>query len=645
MALFLAPYVLNDKGFPVKLALLVLLWLPTIQALSDVGPPVTPAAKPNVLFILADDLGWMDSTPYGSQYYQTPGLERLAAMGMKFTRAYSASPICSPTRLSLMTGKYPARLNLTGPVGHMPRSHLKSRYSPLPAASYTQVKPPVSARFMPTEEYTLGEAFRDAGYRTGFVGKWHLGLEPEYWPEAQGFDYVFHGAPDAGPGSYFSPYAFKAGTVTNGPRNEYITERATVEAINFIRRAGENPWMLCLWHWAVHAPFQAPQDLIDKYAKLDDPRGHQNNPVMGGMIESLDTSVNTLLDALDSLGLTENTIIVFFSDNGGNLYDEVSGEPPTSNFPLRGGKGTIYEGGTRVPAIIVWPGHTKAGATSDALISSIDMYPTLLEMAGINLTQNHLVDGISITETLRNNERPDRDAIFSHYPHYSIAAKNRPATYVIQGDWKYIRFYDTNGPNGDEPGALYNLAKDMGEQHNLWKDMPNRVAAMDDLITAHLEETQALIPIPNPDYIEGSHSPIYDNPVDSWLPKGPCDIHKENGALRVNSVGSYPRIYSKKLFEADNPATLSFRVKLNNGSRVAFEASDTPDNRWRHAWRKTVNVIDDNNWHEYSVDITELETIRKLRINPGDRPGEAYFDWIRISDSNGRLLISWEFND
>jgi arylsulfatase A-like enzyme len=339
-------------------------------------------------------------------------------------------------------------------------------------------------------------------------------LNPEHWPEAQGFDYVFHGAPDPGPPSYFSPYHFETGTVTNGPEGEYITERATIEAINFIKSVKKGPWMLSLWHWAVHAPFQAPEKLIEKYAQLKDPRGHQNNPTMAGMIESLDTSINDVLDALDDLGLIENTIIVFYSDNGGNMYDEVEGEPATNNYPLRNGKGSIYEGGTRVPAIVVWPGMVEKGAVSDALISSIDIYPTMLDMAGITPRADQLIDGISVTETLKTKKHPERDAIFCHYPHYVVPTGNRPATYIIQEEWKYIRFYDSNGPNGFEPKALYNLAEDIGERNNLYKEMPDKVAAMDALITRHIEDTGGLIPTPNPAYLEGSYNPLYGDRID-----------------------------------------------------------------------------------------------------------------------------------
>jgi len=323
-----------------------------------------PARRPNVIFILADDLGWMDTGVYGSQYYRTPHIDRLAARGVRFTEAYAANPLCSPTRASIMTGLYPARLGITVPAGHL---------APIPddqpllnesAVPWQKVVTPQSRRHLRPEERTIGEVFRDAGYRTGFIGKWHLGLNPEHWPERQGFEFVFHGAPDPGPPSYFSPYRFRAGTVKDGPEGEYITDRVTDEAIGFIDRHRAEPFFLCLWEYAVHAPFQGKQTYIDEFEQVTDPRGQQDCPTMGAMIQSLDESVGRLLDHLDRTGLAEHTILVFMSDNGGNMYDTVDGTTPTNNAPLRGGKANIYEGGVREPCLVVWPGVTQPGPSA-----------------------------------------------------------------------------------------------------------------------------------------------------------------------------------------------------------------------------------------------------------------------------------------
>jgi len=600
------------------------------------------ADRPNVLFILADDMGWMDSSAYGSKYYRTPELDRLMSRGVRFTRAYSASPICSPTRLSCMTGKYPARLKMTGPAGHLPAIPNKP-YMLTAAPRYQQAIAPRSARFLPRDEYTLGEAFQDAGYRTGFVGKWHLGLKKRLWPEAQGFDTVFHGAPDSGPPSYFSPYGFEAGTVTDGPRGEYLTDRATDEAIAFLKDSKDGPWMLCLWHWAVHAPFQAPEELVEKYAGTSDPRGLQKNPTMAGMIESMDASIGVLLDTLDELGLTDDTIIVFFSDNGGSTKEAPPGEPPTSNAPLRNGKGSIYEGGTRVPAAIVWPGVVEAGSTSAALISSIDIYPTLLAMAGIPRKEDHLVDGISLVDTLRTGAPPRRDAIFCHHPRYTIHTKNRPATYVIEGQWKYIRFYDSHGPDGDEPRALYNLAEDVGERNNLWREMPERVAEMDALISQHLERIDAIELVPNPAYEKEAFNPLYDEPIDMWMPSDGCDIRKESGALHALAVGADAHFMIQRFFEVPIPCTVSFRARSNAPDNVQLSWSEAFGPKMGAFRTRNVELEGDGQWHGYSVRLDEGETLRKLRLGLARDEDEAFFDWIRVSDEDGEVVQAWEF--
>ena len=458
--------------------------------------------RPNILFILADDLGWMDTSLYGSNYYRTPHIDRLARLGMMFTNAYAANPLCSPTRASIMTGKYPCRLGITTPGGHLPALPKDTPLLGKAAAPWMKMVVPRSRRFLPPSEYTLGEAFRDAGYATGFIGKWHLGLAPAHWPEKQGFDVSFHGAPDPGPPSYFSPYRFRAGTVTDGPKGQYITDRVTDEAVKFLRtRAKRNkPFMLCLWHYAVHAPFQGKKALVDTYGRRKDPRGKQDCPTMAAMIHSLDQGVGRVMTELNGLKIADNTIVVFMSDNGGNMYDRVQGVPPTNNAPLRGGKGTIYEGGVREPCIVVWPGVVKPGSRSAELVSSIDFYPTLLEMAGIRPKTGQVIDGLSMVGVLKGTGRLDREAIFCHFPHYTPKAGGRfPATSVCRGDWKLIRCYG-EGPNRTHGYELYNLKDDIGEHDNLAARHPEAVQALDALIARHLKDTGGIVPIPNPRY-------------------------------------------------------------------------------------------------------------------------------------------------
>ena len=281
------------------------------------GPSVAQAAaakpRPNIVFFLVDDMGWMDCTVYGSRYYDTPNMERLAHRSMMFTDAYAANPLCSPTRASILTGKHPARLGITTPVCHLP---------PLPdqpllaetGPPHRKMIIPRSRRFLPPGEYTIAEALRDAGYKTAHIGKWHLGIRPEHWPEAQGFDVSFHGAPDPGPRSYFSPYQFPTGTVTDGPKGEYITDRVTDEALSFLRANRDRPFLIHLWHYAVHGPWGHKEEITKRYAGKKDPRGKQDNPIMASMLKSVDESLGRVLDELDRLGVADNTDLPHSAD-------------------------------------------------------------------------------------------------------------------------------------------------------------------------------------------------------------------------------------------------------------------------------------------------------------------------------------------
>jgi arylsulfatase A-like enzyme len=463
--------------------------------------------RPNIIFILVDDMGWMDSSLYGSKYYETPNVERLARRGMMFTDAYAASPVCSPTRASILTGKYPCRLKITGPAGHLlpqPDTPLIKEF----AAPRIKMVCPRSRRFLRLEEYTIAEAFKDAGYKTGFIGKWHLGRKP-WWPDKQGFDINIAGGHSNSAPSYFSPYRIK--TLRDGPRGEYLTDRLTDEALKYLDEHRDKPFFLSFWHYAVHAPFQAKDELIKKYRGKNDPRGKQNCPIMGAMLQSMDENLGRLLDKLDELKIADKTIIIFTSDNGGNMYDEVEETTPTNNYPLRGGKGTIYEGGTRVPCIVVWPDVVRPGTKCSEVISSIDFYPTMLEMAGIEKKKDHQTDGESIVPLLKGTGKLKREAIFCHTPNYKRDTAP-PSTYVRKGDWKLIRFYG-EGPNRSYAFELYNLRDDIGETKNLADKMPEKVRELDALITVHLKDTGAIIPFPNPRYNPKVKAPVRVKPV------------------------------------------------------------------------------------------------------------------------------------
>ena len=346
------------------------------------------ARPPNLIFILADDLGWTDTGAYGSQYYETPHIDALAQRGMTFTNAYAAAAICSPTRASILTGLHPARIGITTAAGHLEREVLeKSLRSRGPA-----IQPALIANSLTRlrlDYFTLAEALGAAGYRTAHFGKWHLGRGP-FDPLNQGFEIDLPHTHGPGPsGGYLGPWNFWPGEGADG---EHIEDRMATGAADFIRQNSERPFFLNYWCFSVHAPIQGKPDLVDKYRAKADPKMAQRNPIMGAMVESLDDAVGTLLSAVDEMGIADETIIVFFSDNGGMVHRLNAGVPVTSNEPLRSGKSSIYEGGVREPLIVAWPPLVTPGSRSDEIVQSIDFYPTLLELTGVPAREGQSFD-------------------------------------------------------------------------------------------------------------------------------------------------------------------------------------------------------------------------------------------------------------
>jgi arylsulfatase A-like enzyme len=475
----------------------LVVWLAAFVLTLGLSIPARAAAakptKPNVVFILADDLGWADLGCYGSTFYETPNLDRLAKEGMRFTDAYAACNVCSPTRASLLTGKYPARLRLT--------DWLTGR----PDRPDQKLNRPDFQKFLPLEEVTVAEALKEAGYQTAFLGKWHLGEDSRYWPEHQGFDVNIGGSGMGHPPSYFSPYRLK--NLSDGPEGEFLDERLTDEAVKFLEKAAaaDRPFLLYFSHYAVHTPLQARPKLVEKYkakaAKLASSgpdflpdhglqvRAVQNHAVYGAMVESLDTSVGRLLEGLKRLGLETNTIVVFSSDNGGLSTAEGK---PTSNLPLRTGKGWAYEGGVREPLLVKWPGVTRPGSVSGQPTTSTDFYPTILQMLGLPLRPGQHLDGVSIVPALKGGTLPERP-LFWHYPHYSNQG-GAPHGAVRLGDFKLVEWYEDMGV------SLFNLKDDLGEQHDLAKENPGKAAELEKLLHEWRQQVAAQMPTPNPNY-------------------------------------------------------------------------------------------------------------------------------------------------
>lgn len=433
-----------------------------------------PPQRPNFVFFLVDDLGYRDIGAYNQDtFYETPNVDRLAAEGMRFTDGYAACPVCSPSRYAIMTGKYPARVDATDWF----TGRRSGRFLPATMRSY-----------MPLEEVTLAEALRDAGYHTAFLGKWHLGPEEKYWPENQGFD-INVGGHNRGspPGGYFAPY--KNPRLTDGPPGEHLPIRLATEATKIIEQWKDEPFLVYLSFYSVHTPLQAPKDLAEKYRRkaeqlglndqpafadeeqvwpTDKPRKVrilQAHPTYAAMVESMDRAVGMVLDKLRELHLDGNTVVCFTSDNGGLSTSEGS---PTSNLPLRGGKGWLYEGGIREPFIIKWPGVTEPGSTCHVPVGGTDFYPTILEMAGLPPRPQQHLDGVSLVPLLKQTGKLPERTLYWHYPHYSNQG-GFPGAALRRGKWKFIERLE------DGRVHLYDLSSDISEQRDVAEAHPELV--------------------------------------------------------------------------------------------------------------------------------------------------------------------------
>lgn len=456
-------------------------------------------ARPNFVFFLVDDLGWADIGVNGSTFYETPNIDRLAATGMTFTQGYAACPVCSPTRASIMTGRHPVRVDITDWIPGM------------------QAKPASNPRFLHVddrselalEETTIAEVLRDAGYRTFFAGKWHLGGEG-FLPTDQGFETNiggFHvGSP---PGGYYAPW--KNPYLPPKPEDEYLTERLTSECVSFLNeRDTTAPFFLYLAYYNVHTPIQpyrkrvehfeqkaaamfqgeAPKPMIERRGQS---RSRQDRPDYASMVAAVDDSVGTILASLERLGLAENTVVMFFSDNGG-LCTLANANAPTSNLPLRSGKGWLFEGGIREPMIIRAPGVTEPGTECHQPVVSMDFFPTILELAGLPAAPELAVDGTSLVPLLGGAVSIEHPPLYWHYPHYH-GSQWTPGAAIRDGDWKLIEFYEF----GDY--ELYNLSTDIGETTDQSAIRPDRAAELRRKLRQWQQTLNARLPQPNPEHV------------------------------------------------------------------------------------------------------------------------------------------------
>tara|TARA_B110000908_G_scaffold151652_1_gene186581 strand:+ start:2830 stop:4728 length:1899 start_codon:yes stop_codon:yes gene_type:complete len=597
-------------------------------------------AKPNILFILADDLGWSDTTLYGkTSLYKTPNLDRLAARGMTFDRAYTASPLCSPTRSSILTGLHPARTGITAPNCHKAEIILKATAAATgpphrKLTAYSSV-----TRLDPKYE-TLGKRFQSEGWTTGHFGKWHLGAEP-YSPLEHGFDVDiphWHGPGPAG--SFVAPWKFPK--FKEKYPKEHLEDRMGDEAVAFMEKHQADPFFLNYWQFSVHAPFDAKAELIEKYRGKIDPNDEQRSPTYAAMVQSLDDNIGKMLDALDRLKLADNTIIIFYSDNGGNMYNEIDGTTPTSNRPLRGGKANNWDGGTRVPAIVVWPGVIKPGSRNTDLITSTDFYPTLLEMTGLKPSPKQSFDGISILPALKGGAL-DREMIYTFFPHSTkVPDTLPPSAAVYQGDWKLFRFFH-DGPGGAHRHALYHLAKDIGERNDLASREPERLATMSAAMDQFIANTGAVYPKANPAY-DDSPNPLREA---GWNAHKGCTLSVDGEHVKVTAevanakfnirLTPHPPVESGKM-------VMRLRIKSDHPGKIHL--------RWEEKGVKPVYFRDrlvrtdgypKDQWQTVDIPLTAKNPVASFRIDLMQPPGTILIEKVELLRDK-KALRTWKFS-
>ncbi|MEM9366500.1 MAG: sulfatase [Planctomycetota bacterium] len=666
----------------------------------------TAAATPpkNIVLILADDLGWADTTLYGkTALFETPNIERLAARGMTFSSAY-ASPICSPTRASIMTGQNPARHGMTAPAAHLEAVRFEAVASDdgPPHQKCTNVRS--STRLDPGLPF-LSQVLQGAGYSTAHFGKWHLGREP-HSPLERGFDVDLPHWWGPGPKtSYLAPWGYENPSFKEGEPGDHIEDRMAQEAVRWLKnRDRSKPFFMNYWQFSVHAPFGAKPELIDHYRKklgasvagLSRPEVRekllnphepgtglpQQSPTYAAMVHSLDDAVGTLLDALQEEGIVDDTIIIFYSDNGGNIHcglEETAstGEkyitPITSNHPLRGGKGGIHEGGVRVPAVVVWPGVTTPGSHSDVRIQAIDLYPTILHMLNVERPSGHVIDGIDFVPALRGEDM-DRGPMFTHVPgHGGTPHWLPPSMSVHDGDWKLIRTFHY-GKDGKHQYRLFNLREDIGETTNLASNHPEKVQELDKLIENYITELNVVVPLPNPSFdatkfdpakigvqpgglkmppsFKSSQAksnaskpskPVNDKSMLGWIARNAA-VSVAGESLRVTPTGRQSFIASAKV-RVDGPAQIKLRVrtKKKGTGRLQWRTADQdtfPKSGQTHSF-----VVAGGEWQELSVPLDGNGRLVHVRLFlPGSkRPTEI--DWIEIGpmDGNAEEHKRWDF--
>ena len=598
----------------------------------------------NVIFILADDLGWNDTSIYQhNKFYETPNIDALAQKGMTFTQAFSNSPLCSPTRASILTGQTPARHGILNPNVETPTVRLTS--SERSSAPRNQLSTaPLTATRLDTSLPTLAKILKNKGYHTAHFGKWHLGSSP-YSPLEHGFDIDIPHFSGSGPyGGYLAPWSF-APNLTPEAEEEHIDIRLAKEAKKWIlNNHSRGAFYVNFWPFSVHAPFNAKQDVVNHFIDKRSPFNSQRSATYAGMVKHFDDAIAILYDALEEAGIEDDTILVFTSDNGGNMYDVLGEVHPTSNFPLRSGKATQYDGGSRVPTFIIWPGLTQSNTLSDEPIQSADFYPTLLSGLNAEMPEGHIVDGEDIRPLLRGDTLSPRP-IFTYYPTMPrVPDWLPPSATVLYDGWKLIKtFY--YGEEEAHRYALYHVSSDVEEVHNLANERPDKLLALDSILSEYLLSSNAALPLENPDYQQGAFN--FNNigkPADQYL----LPEEKTSKNLSLDLAISSPQanagdrlFVSWELLNGSSSSSVNYRQFM--GPDVATETQD-------NGFSFTVPVVDTAQFISFAFIARDHEkTVRKqlsVKVLPVNVAPTIRLSNTTLTASKGsRLTINYTVND
>ena len=671
-----------------------------------IASSATGKSPQNVVLILADDLGWADTTLYGkTSFYETPNIQRLAARGMTFSNAY-ASPICSPTRASIMTGQNPARHGMTAPAAHLPTTRFEATVSASGPAHQKCTNVRSSTR-LATELPFLSELVKDAGYSTAHFGKWHLGRQP-HSPLERGFDLDLPHWWGPGPkSSYLAPWGYEHPDFKEGQPGEHIEDRMAAEAVAWLKNRDSNhPFFMNYWQFSVHAPFGAKPELIECYRQklgnsvvgLEKPetrekrlQSHppsvglpQQSPTYAAMVHSLDDALGSLLDAIDAEGIADETIIIFYSDNGGNIHcgleeTAASGNryitPITSNAPLRGGKGGIHEGGIRVPAVVVWPGMTQPGSRSEVRIQSNDLYPTILKMLQVEQPKEHAIDGVDFTQALRG-QAMERGPMFTYVPGHGATPHWLPPSMAVHhGDWKLIRTFHY-GEDGEHEYRLYNLQEDLGESDNLAGVHPQKVRELDQLIEQYIAAADVVVPQPNPNFDPAAFDPATigvqpgglkmppafkssqvktadPKPANAasqksllgWIAKNtPSRVQGET--LQLSPAGRRAFIANAKI-RVPGPVDVKLRMKTRKAGVCRLQWRTEDQDTFPETGQEQSFDVAGGDWQELSVPLKIQGRLVHLRLVLSDSKQPTEIDWIEVNSTGDQPQQSqrWDFKE